>query len=146
MYMRIFVVLLRLFEFHTFPIACHAPLAIPILPFHILVRPLPCSLPDTRSLPFAPVPVLPPPVEISCFPLLRIGVLSYACISSYPLFNSPALLLLAPFAMPLPVLPVGQYHAQISYLLFFHLRCQPLLLIHASSGHNHFQEYVEKQR
>src|SRR6218665_3782900 len=53
---------------------------------HPCQTPLVCwyFLPDTQSSPFAPIPALPPPGEISCFLLPKIGILSSVCLSSCP--------------------------------------------------------------
>src|SRR6218665_3757916 len=87
-------------------------------------------LPDTHSSPFAPIPVLPPPGETSCFLLPKNGILFSVCLSSCPFFGSPVRILSTSSVVPFPVLRVELCHPQISNLPFFHLRCQPLRLIH----------------
>src|SRR6218665_667854 len=116
--MCIFVVSLRSSEFHAFPNTS------PILLSTSLSDPscVRCSPSDMLSSLFAPVPVLPPPDETPYLPLPKNSILSSVCLSSYPFFGSPGLLLSTPSAILLPALPVVQYHPQISYLLSFCLR------------------------
>src|SRR6218665_2065067 len=106
----------------------------PNSPVHIFVRPLLCadisSHADKQSSPFASIPVLPPPGETSCFLLPEIGILSSVCLSSCPFFGSPVRLLSTSSVIPFPAPRVERCHPQISNLLSFHLRCQPLRLIH----------------
>src|SRR6218665_27493 len=136
--MRVFVALLSSLEFHTFPSACQVPLANPIL--------LSTSLSDPSCQ--SCVLIFPPRYT-------KFSVCSNSCPSTSRrnfLFPSPrnwhsvfCMLIFIPIflltcatlictstcsVIPFPAPRVERCHPQISNLLSFHLRCQPLRLIH----------------